>query len=203
MAEKERVDIGRKACLGAGVNVISSFDEGSTESIFLKEWYELVVESELSLHPWRFATKTVDLGSPLADEPTSRFNVAHQKPNDCIHIDTILEDDTPIEFDIMEDQIHSNDTSTATLIAEYRYRADESKWSPYFKMLIVYRLATMMSFSIARKDDVAASMKTLADEHWKRAKTKDSQGKSAKRLRQGRLKRVRSGGRIEKFWRNR
>lgn len=202
MAEADRIENANKACLGAGVNTIISFTEGTAEAIFCNEWYELIVESELSLYKWRFATQVADLGSPLAGSPDTRFNVAHQAPNGVLSVDTVMVNDDPIEYDRYQDQIHTNDTADDTVIIKYRFRADESYWSPYFRQLIIYRLATMLSFSIARKDDVAASMKALADEHWRRAKTEDAQAQTNQKVNLRKIVRAR-GGSLDKFWRKR
>lgn len=202
MAEADRIANSNKACLGAGVNTITSFSQGIAESIFCNEWYELIAKSELSIYKWRFATKTADLGSPLAAVPDTRFNTAYQIPNDVLSVDTVLVGETPIEYDRFQDQIHTNDTSGDTVIIKYRFRADESLWNPYFQLLVIYRLATMLSFSIARKDDVAASMKGLADEHWKRAKTEDAQAQTNQKVNLNKIVRAR-GGSLDKFWRRR
>ena len=202
MAEADRIENANKACLGAGVNVITSFSQGTTEAIFCSEWYELVTRSELSLYKWRFATKVADLGAPLADAPDTKFNIAYQIPNDVLSVDTVLVGETPIIYDRHQDQIHTNDTSDDTVIIKYRFRADETLWNPYFQLLVVYRLATMLSFSISRKDDIAASMKGLADEHWRKAKTEDAQGQTNPKVNLRKLVRAR-GGSLDKFWRRR
>ena len=202
MAEADRIANANKACLGAGVNTIISFTQGIAESIFCNEWYETIVESELSLYKWRFATKVADLGTPLAAVPNTRFNTAYQAPTDVLSVDTVLVGETPIEYDRYQNQIHTNDTSNDTVIIKYRYRADETLWSPYFTLLVIYRLATMLSFSIARKDDIAASMKALADEHWRKAKTEDAQAQTNQKVSLRKITNAR-GGSLDKFWRRR
>jgi len=202
MAEVDRIENANRACLGAGVNTILSFTQGSAESIFCDEWYELITEAELSLYKWRFATKTADLGSPLAAVPDTKHNVAYQLPTDVLSVDTVLIDDVPIDYDRYQDQIHTTDTSNDTVIIKYRFRADESLWNPYFTLLVIYRLATMLSFSIARKDDIAASMKGLADQHWRRAKTEDAQAQTNQKVNLRKIVRSR-GGSLDKFWRRR
>ena len=203
MAEKERIDNCNKACLGAGVNTITSLEQASTEGRFCKEWYELIVKAELSLYKWRFATKTIDLKtSLLAAVPDTEYNTAYQIPNDVVSVDTVMVGGNPIDYDRYQDQIHTNDSSDDNVIVKYRFRADETLWNPYFQLLIIYRLATMLSFSIARKEDVAASMKGLADEHWRRSKTEDAQAQTNKKVRLGKIVRSRRGG-MAKFWRDR
>lgn len=201
MAEKERVENCQKACLAAGVNTITSLDQGSAEARFCKEWYEEIVEAELSLYKWRHSTKSVEMNL-LNVTPDSKFNNAWQLPNDVLSIDTVMVGGSPIEYDRHGDQIHTEDRSNDTVVVQYRFRSDESVWSPYFRLLVIYRLATMLSFSIARRDDVAASMKGLADEHWRRAKTEDAQSKTNQKANLSRLRRAR-GGALDKFWRNR
>ena len=84
MAEQDRIDNANKACLGAGVNKIDSFIENSAEAIFCNEWYELIVEAELSLYDWRFATKTVDISANLLSAaPTTKYNTAYTIPGDA------------------------------------------------------------------------------------------------------------------------
>ena len=202
MAEADRIDNANKACLGAGVNTIISFTQGTTEAIFCDEWYELITRSELSLYKWRFATKTQDLGSPLSVIPDTKHNVAYQIPNDVLSVDTVLVGERPINYDRFQDQIHTTDTSDDTVIIKYRFRADETLWNPYFQLLVIYRLATMLAFSLARKADVAASMKGLADEHWRRAKTEDAQAQTNQKVRLDKIVRNRRSS-INKFWRNR
>jgi len=203
MAEAERIDNSNKACLAAGVNPITSMTQGSAESIFCNEWYETIVESELSLYKWRFASKTADLtNSLLSVVPDTEYNTAYQLPSDVVSVDTCLVNDRPINYDRYQDQIHTNDTSGDTVIIKYRYRADESAWNPYFTMVVIYRLATMLSFSIARKDDIASAMKGMADEHWRRAKTEDAQAQTNKKVRLQKIVRSR-GGTLDKFWRSR
>ena len=185
------------------MNTFTSMDQGTTESQFCVEWYEIMVRAELSLYKWRFATKQVNLlSSLLVDLPIGPWNNAYQIPNDVESIDTVLVQDNPIRYDRSQDQIHTNDTRDDDVILQYRFRADETVWNPYFELLIVYRLATMLSFSIARKVDVAGAMKGLADEHWKKAKTEDAQAQTNKKVRLQKLVRNRNG-RLEKFWRSR
>jgi hypothetical protein len=203
MAEADRITNSSKACLAAGVNPITSFSQGSAEAIFCEEWYEQIVESELSLYKWRFATKTFDLTpNLLAAVPDTRFNTAYQMPTDVLSVDTVLVGEYPIEYERHGTEVHTNDTTNDTPILKYRYRADEVIWNPYFRLLVIYRLATMLSLSIARKDDVAASMKGLADEHWRRAKTEDAQAQTNQKVRLNKITRAR-GGSLDKFWRNR
>jgi hypothetical protein len=203
MAEADRIKNCNKACLGAGVNTITSLVQNSAEARFCKEWYELLVEAELTLYKWKFATKHENIrANLLAEIPENQFNTAYLAPVDVLSVDTVMVNGRPIRYSREGNQIHTNDTSGDEVVIKYRYRADESLWLPYFKLLVIYRLATMLSFSIARKDDIAASMKALADQHWKLSKTEDAQGQTNQKVNLTKIKAARSG-RLHKFWRDR
>ena len=203
MSLNHKIDICQTACMLAGVNRIESLDDDSAEARLLAQSYEKLVESELALHYWNFATTMAELGSPLANAPTgSYFNVAHQLPNLAISVDTVLDPEDPIAYELVGSEVHTRDTSEDTLVIKYRFRADESVWSPYFRWLIIYRLATLLAFSITRKEDVATVMADEADKHWRRAKTMNSQSHTSRRLKTSALRLGRNSG-IHKFWRNR
>lgn len=204
MSEADRIAISNKAALGAGVGTIDTLVSASTaEEIFCREWYETVVESELSLYRWKFASKTYNLTpNLLVATPDTGFTTAYQLPNDVVSVDTVLVNGVPIEFDRYQDEIHTNSTSSDTVILKYRYRPPEPEWYPYFTQLIIYRLATMLAFSIARRETIAASMKVLADEHWRRCKTEDAQSRTNQKVDIRKIVRGR-GGSLDKFWRNR
>ena len=51
-----KVDIASRALIMIGANPISSFTDGSTESLVTNNIYEEIVESTLTRHKWRFAT---------------------------------------------------------------------------------------------------------------------------------------------------
>lgn len=202
--EKERLSVAGLACLLAGVPKIQAFNEGGRPAEFLSEFYEPLVESELSLYKWRFATTYYDISPNLISAvPLSRFNVAYQLPTSpsVVSVDTVLINDKPIQYERRGQEIHTRDTSGDTVILQYRYRADESLWYPYFRQLIVYRLATGLAFSVTRKVTIASEMKTQADEHWMRAKTEDAQSQTNQKMNLNRLKRGRRGS-VARFWRD-
>ncbi len=203
MADELTISNCRKACIGAGVGPITSLEDGSTESKFCNEWYELLVEAELSIYKWRFATTTKNLKTSLiAGVPDTKYNTAYQLPPDVLAVDTVMVDDRPIDYDRYQAQIHTYDSQDDEVIIKYRFRAHESLWNPYFRLLVIYRLATMLSFSVARKDGIASTMKSLADEHYQRAKTEDAQAQTNQKVNLQKLK-LRRGGRSNKFWRGR
>jgi hypothetical protein len=202
--ESEKLAIAGLACLIVGIPKITSWDEGTAQAKVLSEAYEPLLESEISMYKWRFATGYYNLKPNLiASEPLARFNTAYQLPTDLpvLSVDTVLISDKPIEYERRGRQIHTTDTANDDVILQYRFRADETEWYPFFRMLMVYRLATLTAFSVARNTAIADSMKELADEHWKKAKTESAQAQSNQQLNLSRMKRGRRG--TNKFWRDR
>lgn len=204
MAQNDRIRIGQKACILAGVNVISTFDDDSAEAVLLRNMYEEVVESEMSLYYWRFATKSANIKANLlaAAPANTMFNVAYQQPSDVVSIDTLMVADRPINYEREGDQILTNDTADDEVVVKYRYRADETDWLPYFRMLIIYRLAALLAWAIARRVEVAKDMNDAADLHSRKAKTQDAQSQTNKKVVSRNLSRRRAGG-VERFWRDR
>jgi hypothetical protein len=203
--QQEKLSISQLACTSVGVEPITSFEEGSAASIVLAQAYEPVVESEISLYKWRFATEYYNLKpNLLLDIPLSRFNNAYQLPTSpaVMSIDTVLIDDKPIRYERRKNQIHTRDTADDDVILQYRFRADETTWYPFFRMLIVYRLATICAFSVTRNSKIADSMKELADQHWRRAKTESAQAQTNQRVNLSKLSRGRRGA-VNRFWRDR
>ena len=201
MAEKDRIAISRKACVYAGVRPINSLEDSSAEGVFCNEMYAEIVRGELSIYSWKFATKYEELNE-LAEIPEIGYNTAHQAPNDVIHVDTVFNNDKPIDYDLQRDKVYSNNNAGAVLIMKYRFRADETIWVPYFRLLVIHRLAAGLAFSIARRVEIADSMNQEAEKWFMRAKTKDTQSATNKKVNLSRLK-VGRRGTLNKFWRDR
>lgn len=197
-SEKDKLDICRLACVTVGVDRVTSFSEDSAQAIYLGESYEPLVQSELSLHPWRFATGYFNLrNSLLADAPLSRYNCAYRYPTTLpvLSVDTVLVQDEPIEFERRGFEIHTNDTADDDVILQYRYRADETEWLPYFRQLIAYRLAAGLAFSVMRNTSLADSMNSFADDHFTRAKTENSKSQTQPKFKLTKLSSARFGRR--------
>jgi hypothetical protein len=202
--ENEKLSIAGLACLLSGIPKIQSWDEGTAQAKVLSEAYEPLVKSELSLYKWRFATTYFNLKPNLTSNvPLSRHNNAYRLPSDpaVMSVDTVLVSDLPIDYERRGWEIHTTDTSDDDVILQYRFRADETEWYPFFRQLVVYRLATVAAFSVARNASIAKEMRELGNEHYKQAKLESAQAQSNQKLNQTRLVRGRRG--YNKFWRNR
>ena len=88
MLSETRFDICNKALVLVGANIITSFEEATTESTVAGQLYESTLEAMLTRVRWRFASKQVQL-SKLAVDPLARWESAHQLPADALLIHTI------------------------------------------------------------------------------------------------------------------
>lgn len=193
----------QSACVSVGIDPITSFTEGSAASIVLDNMYEPIVESEISMYPWRFATEYFDLTpNRLATVPLAEFDNAYQFPTtaDVLSVDGVFINDQAIVYEQLQDTILILGSENESPILKYRTRVSETIWKPYFKLLIIMRLATLLASAVAKKDDLFKQMNDVAELHMRRAKYQDAQGQKNKRFKLNLFRKARNGS-IEKFWR--
>ena len=179
-----KVDIASRALIMIGANPISSFTDGSTDSLVTNNIYEEIVESTLTRHKWRFATGQKQL-SLLAASPTGRYEYAYQIPASpqCLHIIAVTSNDFSIAYSRYEDKIYLDGYgSSSTLIMDYIFRQDESLFPPYFRLALEYKLASIFAGSIARDAPMVKEFDELSERQLLIAKNIDSQETTSKKL---------------------
>ena len=82
-AADSSIDICSRALILIGADPITSFTDGSTESLVASNLYEDICRSALQNCRWRFATEQSVLNQ-LSDVPTGRFDIAHQLPSNLL-----------------------------------------------------------------------------------------------------------------------
>ena len=123
------IKICSRASLLIGGEPISSFTDGTSESIVCDAMYEDIARAALTNSRWRFATNQVVLNR-LFSAPTGRFDAAYQLPGDMLMLNAVTVNDFPIVYDLYGDKVYTNAATTDVLIADYIYRADEGDWPP-------------------------------------------------------------------------
>ena len=196
MAQTSKVDIAQQAMVLVGLRPLTSFDDKTDEALSANLLYESVIKDCLTQHPWNFATGQKTLNR-LADTPIDTWDAAYQLPTDVepLIIQTITVTDNPISYDRYEDKIYTLDsqaTENDTVVATYQFRVIEADWPPYFLMYVVYTLASTFALSVIRKGDLAGTLAQLAEQHFKRAKTRDSQAVTAPKLKLNRFTNMRT-----------
>ena len=141
-AANSAIDICSRALILIGADPITSFEDDTTEALVASNMYEDIARSQLSLMRWRFATEQAELAA-LVDEPTGRFDTAHQLPADVLMVNAITVSDQPINYTIYGDKVFSDVSPTQTVIADYIYRAGEEDW-PSLSLSSISLLASLL-----------------------------------------------------------
>tara|TARA_R100001460_G_C3523516_1_gene172810 strand:- start:100 stop:684 length:585 start_codon:yes stop_codon:yes gene_type:complete len=175
------IDIASRGLLLIGADPISSFTSSSTEAIVANAIYEDVIRTIMCSSRWRFATKQAELNL-LADEPTGRYDRAHQLPSDLLMLHAVTVSDLIIEYNVYTDKVFSNASSNDTLIADYTFRAKEIDFPSYFTLAAEFSLGASFALSIARDEQMSAILERKAADLLQQAKTLDSQQQTTRKL---------------------
>ena len=191
MLSETRFDICNKALVLVGANIITSFDEATTESTVAGQLYESTLEAMLTRIRWRFATKQLQL-SYQATAPLGRFKSAYQLPADALLIHTITVSGNIIKFDRYGDKLYADTSSSDTLICDYTYQTSEAEFPPYFKQCMVFELASLFAGAIARNDTLSELYRGRGLAQIAIAKATDSQAQTSRRMDVNRIRNTRN-----------
>jgi len=180
-AANSSIDIASRALVLIGSEPITSFDSASTEALVASNMYEDTVRATLTSARWRFATEQAVLNQ-LTDEPTGRFDIAHQLPSNILILHGVTINDRLIEYTVYGDKVFSDSTSQDVLIGDYTYRATEDTWPSYFSLAVEYALATIFATSIARDNSLMQIMEAKGQQLMAKARNLDSQQQTTRRL---------------------
>lgn len=185
-----RYDLASRALVRVGAKPIVDFDDGSSEAVAVSREYEGVVRDCLSKHPWRFASRQALLNR-VAEAPVGRWAAAWEVPADCIAVSTVTLRGQPIAYDRYGDKLVTDDADG--LVVDYLFRPDETAWPPYFAELVVQELAAALAMGLARDPDLGQALKRQAQaDQWPRARSRDSQAQTSRRIAPSRLVAVRA-----------
>jgi hypothetical protein len=179
-----KVDIATRGLIMIGAQPISSFTDDSTEALVTNNIYEEIVESSLTRHRWRFSTGQKQL-SLLTDTPVGRWTYAYQIPTDplVLQIIAVTVNDYNINYNRYEDKIYVDDHgSSSTLVMDYIFRQDESKFPPYFRLALEFQLASIYAGAIARDTAMIKEFSERAERQYLIAKNIDSQETTTNKL---------------------
>jgi hypothetical protein len=175
------IDIASRALTLIGANPITSFDDVSTEALVANNMYEDVARSSLCNTRWRFATNQAELNL-LSDEPTGRYDRAHQLPSDTLMLHALTINDRVIEYAVYGDKVFSDVGTTDKVIADYTFRASETDWPSYFTLAVEYQLASIFASSIARDENLTKLMEAKSTNLMAKARSLDSQQQTTRKL---------------------
>lgn len=170
-----------RALVLIGAEPITSFEDGTTESIAASTLYEDAARTALTSTRWRFATNQATLNR-LSDAPTGNWDAAYQLPSGLLLVNSVTVNDDPIRYDIYGSKVFCDATASETLICDYTFRADEANWPPYFTMAVAYRLASIFAVPVARDTNLSNALGQQAELYMARARAADAQQQTTRRL---------------------
>ncbi len=109
--------------------------------------FNLIAESIVSQHNFRFATRPQQLNVLLEVPILKEWNFILQLPADYLSMDRI---EPNVNYEIFEDkQLYAN---IDKIIAVYRFLPDTARFPAYFVEYLVYALAKHLAISTAQKE---------------------------------------------------
>jgi hypothetical protein len=183
MASNTSVAIASNALVMIGSQPISAFTDDDGGATVANELYEDIIEELIAEKDWTFAKKMSTSLSRLAAEPEVIWDAAYQLPSDLIDVRTILVGDSVVDYEVYGDQVFLNAGATEVVTAIYTYRAPESTWAPWFRLYVEFTLASCFAASVAMKSDLAQMYKEKAVQQGAKARKRDSQRQTARKVR--------------------
>lgn len=161
-------DTGISICSDAlillGAKPISSFNDGTDESNTCDRLYPDVRDMVISMYPWSFSYKKVQL-SRLITTPTTEWEYEYQLPGDRLGnprsvVVSSEANARPIkDFEIIGDKLMSNET---TIYIDYPYQTPEFAMPQYFVQLLKYAMAWHLAYPITEQQDKAVYWQSVA-----------------------------------------
>lgn len=175
------IEISSAALVMIGADPITSFEDGTTESLVASNLYESVVRSALTQTRWRFATNQATLNR-LTSAPTSRWDAAYQLPTGILLLHAVTINDNQIAYDKYGDKVYCNASTADSVVADYTFRADEQDWPAYFTLGVQFQLAAAFAVSVARDTALSNMFDQKQQVMMARARSADSQQQITRKL---------------------
>jgi len=158
------VSICSDALLLIGAKAISSFNDGTDESSVCDRLYPDIRDSTLSMYPWSFSMKKVQLAQ-LITTPTTVWRYEYQLPGDKLSnpraVYNSANPGSPVQKDweIQGDKLLTNLTS---VFIDYQYSVPEYAMPQYFVQLMKYMVAWHIAETITEQQDKSAKWQRVA-----------------------------------------
>lgn len=179
MATISNLTVINAAATRTGNNPVSAITtSGGPVALIALNNYEEIVKTELSLYPWKRATKIVQidrLDPDVEGEPPEPWTAAYQLPDDLVEIRTVKVAGQPINYEVHGDKILCDASTSDEVILHYIWRAPESDWPSWFREGMTRRMEAMFLRGIGERASEAAARDKAAEESFARARNRDSQ----------------------------
>jgi hypothetical protein len=158
------VSICSDALLLIGAKAISSFNDGTDESSVCDRLYPDIRDSTLSMYPWSFSMKKVQLAQ-LITTPTTVWRYEYQLPGDKLSnpraVYNSANPGSPVQKDweIQGDKLLTNLTS---VFIDYQFSVPEFAMPQYFVQLLKYMVAWHIAETVTEQQDKATKWQRVA-----------------------------------------
>jgi hypothetical protein len=185
------------------VPAITGFSDGTTQANVAQQVYSEIYEQCLGEHRWRFAMKQIQL-TPLTSPPypPAGWSQLYQLPAAVLQIHTVravgtpslppsdpdydpwesYEDSAP-RWDRYGDKLVTQLTPDYTIVLDYTQSVTEANLPPYYRKYLVASLQMTFAVSITGKSEYFDAAEKEAEVFLRRARLKDSQGRTPPRTR--------------------
>ena len=167
-----KIEIASNSLVRIGVPPISSLTEGGAAGIVANNLYEPTILAVLTESRWRFSAAK-RLLARLTSKPLNEFSYAYQLPSDMILLYRTIPN---VDYEIFENKLYSNMSSISV---DYLFRPDESRWPPYFQLMIEYKLAAEFALTVTNNRSLHELFEQKYILQAKKARFADAQGRPA------------------------
>ena len=168
-----------------GANLITSFDDNSTESKLCDANYEPLRDAVLEAYQWSFATRRARYGAIVPEEDDDGYELLRFAiPPDVLRILKVSQDEDFVEPTSMEWQVelgHILASENPIFSMELIRVTETTQFSPAFTQALAARIASDLAAPITESVKKQETMYALYLTKLEEAKTLDSmQGKSTR-----------------------
>ena len=173
------IEVASRACVLAGLNPISGFNNTNDEEKATQELYPGVRDQALTCYGWRFAIKESQLDRLTATPVAGRWEAVYDLPADLLVLRGVTTSGNRIAYDrYAENNIYTNTSVDDVVVAEYIFQVDENHWPPYFTRYVELKLASALSSSITLQAALAQLFDSQANDQYWKAKHMDAQSQT-------------------------
>jgi hypothetical protein len=114
-----------------------------------KDIYDRLLPAVLSMHTWRFASKSFQLSESTETSPFERWSKVFLMPAEQL----VSYRTEPIaEFEIYENKLYTNETA---IRLDFVFKASEANFPPYFTRLMTFQLAADIAMTVTQTLTIA------------------------------------------------
>ncbi len=172
------VSICNSALVKLGADLISSLSDDTKNARLCNARFPHLRNMVLEVHPWAFATKTVELASLASPVTESEYGYAFQKPADCLKI--IRGEDWDESFETVDGYLMGDNDP---FILKYIWKnTNAGTYSYAMAECLSWRIAADLAYALTQSKEVAKLMMEGYEMDLKAARYHDAHKKTPEGL---------------------